>query len=112
MSISAKFKRKRRGSESDFSESEGISLPKVENADDEESKRRSGRNQGSRKKYVDELELNLSEEEEMAKNQDPSLDEDGEGMGGGGGAGGGGGIKPNFIFLVSVLVHFVCFQAN
>lgn len=58
--LNFKRKRKRKGSESDFSESEGG--PGKD--EDDANKRRSGRNT-LRKKYVDELDINLSDDDHL-----------------------------------------------
>ena len=82
-----KKKRKRQGSESDYSDDGlgggggGMSLSAedaLKKEEDDASKRRSGRNT-ARKKYVDELDINLSDEEHMiVKDGDVVLGEDGQ----------------------------------
>ncbi|XP_042238022.1 chromodomain-helicase-DNA-binding protein 7-like isoform X2 [Homarus americanus] len=64
LTLNFKRKRKRRGSESDFSEGEQGGGNTIPREDDEANKRRSGRNT-SRKKYVDELDLNLSDDDNL-----------------------------------------------
>lgn len=90
LNLPTKRKRKRRGSESDFSENDDGSGKKkkkqVEDDDDDPNKRRSGRNQGSRKKYIDELDLDLSDDDEPAPAANgPESD------------------KPNMVYVVSKL---------
>lgn len=64
LSLNFRRKRKRRGSESDFSDMEGGSSHAAKKEEDDANKRRSGRNT-SRKKYVDELDLNLSDDDNL-----------------------------------------------
>merc|ERR1712008_401333 len=67
-------KRKRRPSESDFSDLDNDHTPVKKEMDEDESKRRSGRNTGSRKKYVDELDLNLSDDNVAEKEDEGGVD--------------------------------------
>ncbi|XP_071513861.1 uncharacterized protein [Panulirus ornatus] len=64
LSLNFKRKKKRRGSESDYSDIETGTSNLTPKDEDEANKRRSGRNT-SRKKYVDELDLNLSDDDSL-----------------------------------------------
>ena len=95
LSLPTKRKRKRRASESDFSDNEDGSGKKQKKPeeDDDPNKRRSGRNQGSRKKYIDELDLDLSDDDEPT----PVVN-------------GPEGDRPNMVYVVSDLYAIVyCF---
>lgn len=64
LTLNFKKKRKRRGSESDYSDMEEGKLNSSSREEDDANKRRSGRNT-ARKKYVDELDLNLSDDDSL-----------------------------------------------
>ena len=114
-----KPKKKRKGSESDYSDSEGNS-GKADKAsaqpdEDDANKRRSGRNT-SRKKYVDELDINLSDEEHLLIKEDAvttgtpndknGADAAGSGQGAGEEGAEGNLVKPNFVYIVSLYFVF------